>query len=113
VSRACTVLSKEQILVGGVVSVVDKEKCAACLSCVRICPYNVPVIDAEGAADIEIARCQGCGICASECPAQAISLQHFTSEQINAKSRALLETINGAQRPLRQHKPPEPPPSAR
>jgi heterodisulfide reductase subunit A-like polyferredoxin len=93
--------------------VVDKEKCAACLSCVRICPYNVPVIDAEGAADIEIARCQGCGICASECPAQAISLQHFTSEQINAKSRALLETINGAQRPLRQHKPPEPPPSAR
>jgi heterodisulfide reductase subunit A-like polyferredoxin len=91
VSRACTVLSKEQILVGGVVSVVDKEKCAACLSCVRVCPYNVPVIDAEGAAEIEIARCQGCGICASECPAQAISLQHFTSEQINAKSRALLE----------------------
>ena len=93
VSRACTVLSKEQILVGGVVSVVDKERCAACLSCVRVCPYNVPVIDAEGAAEIEIARCQGCGLCASECPAQAITLQHFTTDQINAKSRALLERI--------------------
>ncbi len=89
VSRACTVLSKDYIQVGGVVSVVDKEKCAACLSCVRVCPYNVPVIDAEGTADIEIAKCQGCGLCASECPARAISLQAFTDDQIIAKTHAL------------------------
>jgi heterodisulfide reductase subunit A-like polyferredoxin len=89
VSRACTVLSKDQIYVGGIVSVVDQEKCAACLSCVRICPYNVPVINAEGAAEIETAKCQGCGLCASECPARAITLQHFTDQQIIAKSGAL------------------------
>ena len=87
VSRACTILSKDQIQVGGIVSVVDPDKCAACLTCVRACPYNVPVINAEGKAEIEVAKCQGCGICASECPGKAIKLQHFTDEQIMAKMR--------------------------
>ncbi len=88
VSRACTVLSRDTIQVGGIVSVVDEEKCAACLSCVRICPYNVPVINSQGAAEIEMAKCQGCGLCASECPAKAITLQHYTDEQIIAKCQA-------------------------
>jgi len=91
VSRACTILSKDQIQVGGIVSVVDPDKCAACLTCVRACPYNVPVINAEGKAEIEMAKCQGCGICASECPGKAIKLQHFTDEQIMAKCAVLLD----------------------
>jgi heterodisulfide reductase subunit A-like polyferredoxin len=100
VSRACTILAKDQIQVGGVVSVVDAEKCAACLTCVRVCPYNVPVINEEGVAEIEVAKCQGCGICASECPGKAIKLQHFTDEQVMAKCGVLLEVLpevlNGA-----------------
>ncbi len=91
VSRACTVLAKDQIYVGGVVSVVDPEKCAACLTCVRACPYNVPVINADGVAEIEIAKCHGCGICAAECPGKAITLQHFTDEQIMAKCDVLFD----------------------
>ncbi len=94
VSRACTILAKDQIQVGGVVSVVDPEKCAACLTCVRVCPYNVPVINKEGVAEIEVAMCQGCGICASECPGKAIKLQHFTDEQILAKCDVLLEVLS-------------------
>ena len=47
-SRACTILSKEKMLVGGVVAVVEGERCAACLTCVRVCPYEVPVINVEG-----------------------------------------------------------------
>jgi heterodisulfide reductase subunit A-like polyferredoxin len=34
VSRAITVLSQPHLMVGGIVSVVDPEKCAACLTCV-------------------------------------------------------------------------------
>jgi heterodisulfide reductase subunit A-like polyferredoxin len=94
VSRACTILSKDQIQVGGVVSVVDPEKCAACLTCVRVCPYNVPVINKDGVAEIEMAMCQGCGICASECPGKAIKLQHFTDEQIMAKCDVILEVLS-------------------
>ena len=93
VSRACTILAKDQIQVGGIVSVVDPEKCAACLTCVRVCPYNVPVINADGVAEIEVAKCQGCGICASECPGKAIKLQHFTDEQIMAKCGVLIDVL--------------------
>jgi heterodisulfide reductase subunit A len=90
VSRACTLLSHDTIRVGGVVARVDEEKCAACLTCVRVCPYDVPFINEEGVAQIDSARCQGCGSCASECPGKAIELQHFTDKGIIAKSIALL-----------------------
>jgi heterodisulfide reductase subunit A-like polyferredoxin len=91
VSRACTILSKDEIQVGGIVSVVEQEKCASCLSCVRVCPYNVPFINAHGEAEIEVAKCHGCGLCASECPAKAITLHHFTDAEINAKAENLCE----------------------
>jgi heterodisulfide reductase subunit A len=90
VSRACTVLAKDQLQVGGVVSVVNPDKCAACLTCVRVCPYEVPVINKDGVAEIEAAKCQGCGTCAAECPARAIELMHFRNEQMEAKCQALV-----------------------
>ena len=44
-----------------------------------------------GAAFIEPAICQGCGICASECPAKAISVMHYRDAQVMAKVDALFE----------------------
>jgi len=88
-SRAAIILSQKQMWVGGAISVVDGERCAACLTCVRVCPYNVPVINAEGVAEIEGASCHGCGICASACPRKAIQVQHYKDEQILSKCVAL------------------------
>ena len=72
---------------------MDADKCAACLTCVRVCPYNVPVINRNGVAEIETAMCHGCGICASECPGKAITLQHFTDEQVMAKCEGIVEVL--------------------
>ncbi len=89
-ARAAGVLSKDFLQVSGEVSVVDPELCASCLTCVRACPYNVPVIDpATNRAYIETASCQGCGICASVCPRKAIRLQHHTDEQVLAKVQVM------------------------
>jgi len=93
-ARAARILSADMMEVSGVVSVVDADKCAACLTCVRTCPYNVPQINAEGAAEIEVAMCHGCGICASECPAKAIQLMHYKDAQVIAKTKALLDETN-------------------
>jgi len=90
VARACTILSKENLLVGGIVAVVDGERCAACLTCVRVCPYEVPVVNVHGEAEIDIIKCKGCGTCAAECPARAIDLMHFTTGQLEAKVGALV-----------------------
>jgi heterodisulfide reductase subunit A2 len=94
VARACTILSKDKMLVGGVVAMVEGERCAACLTCVRVCPYGVPVINAKGEAEIDISKCKGCGSCAAECPARAIELMHFREDQLEEKSRALVMEMN-------------------
>ncbi len=91
VARACTILSKESLLVGGIVAVVEGERCAACLTCVRVCPYDVPVVNARGEAEIDIVKCKGCGTCAAECPARAIDLMHYRGSQLEAKIGALAE----------------------
>jgi heterodisulfide reductase subunit A-like polyferredoxin len=91
VARGMTILSKVGILVGGVVAEVDPDRCAACVTCVRTCPYGAPRIGEEGHAVIDPAECRGCGICVAECPGKAITLKHFTDEQIIAKTDALFQ----------------------
>jgi heterodisulfide reductase subunit A-like polyferredoxin len=90
VAKACTILAKEKLMVGGVVADVDADKCAACLSCVRVCPYHVPFVNDKGEAEIDISKCKGCGTCVSECPAKAIELMHYRDVQINEKAGALV-----------------------
>ena len=89
VARAITILSKEKMAVGGIVAHVEGEKCAACLTCVRVCPYSVPVINTKGEAEIDISKCKGCGSCAAECPAKAIDLMHYRDVQLTEKVKAL------------------------
>ena len=90
-ARAASFLSAKEVTVGGVVAEVEPSLCAACLVCVRACPYGVPHINENDVSEINEALCQGCGICASECPAKAIRLGHYTDDQIMIKVDALLE----------------------
>ena len=89
-ARAATVLAKDVITLEAVKAVVEPDLCAVCLTCVRTCPYDVPYIGEEGTAVIDPAGCRGCGACVAECPGKAISLQHFTDNQLIAKCDALL-----------------------
>ena len=99
-SRAATILARPALMAGGAVAVVEPSRCTGCLTCVRICPYGVPRImtnitgvgNIAGAAHIEAAICQGCGICASECPARAIHVLHYRDDQMMATMGALLES---------------------
>lgn len=66
------------------------DNCAACLNCVRICPYGVPALGRE-IAEIDISQCQACGICASECPASAINLKLETREEVRAALQKVID----------------------
>jgi heterodisulfide reductase subunit A len=92
-ARAQTFLSRDVINLGAAVAQVDGAKCAACLICVRACPFDVPFINEDGVSEIDPAKCHGCGVCASECPARAIQLMQFEDDQIMAKLDGLLERI--------------------
>ena len=92
-SRATTFLSQPQLTLSAVTAQVHPEQCAACLVCVRVCPYGIPKINEEGASEIDAALCHGCGVCAGECPAKAIDLNWYEDEQIMCKVDALLEGV--------------------
>jgi len=54
---------------------VDESKCAACLTCARVCPFGVPVVTDVATMCSDL--CQSCGLCAVECPGLAISIRRF------------------------------------
>jgi len=88
VARAFTILSRDKLTLSAVVSKVDPKNCAVCLTCVRACPYGVPVITAEHTAEINPALCHGCGICVAECPAKTIYLGRYNDNNMFAKIRS-------------------------
>ena len=89
--QAVKILSRKELSTSAAVAVVDPERCAACLVCVRVCPFGAPFINADHVSEIPPSACRGCGICACECPAQAIALRHTRDEQLNAAIDGLLE----------------------
>ena len=76
------------------IAVVDREKCAICLTCYRCCPHGAIYWDDK--AVVSPVACQGCGICASECPNDAIQLMSFTDDEISGKIKEALQKTPGA-----------------
>ena len=88
-ARAMGILAQEELLVGGAIARVVRERCSRCLTCVRVCPYGVPeVADPANAAYIDPAKCLGCGLCTSECPMGAIELMHHREDQLTSEIKA-------------------------
>jgi heterodisulfide reductase subunit A len=92
--RAQVLLAKKEINLGAAVAKVDGTKCAACLICVRACPFSIPFINEDGYSQIDPAKCRGCGVCAAECPAKAIQLLAYADDQIMAKVDGLFGGLN-------------------
>jgi heterodisulfide reductase subunit A-like polyferredoxin/coenzyme F420-reducing hydrogenase delta subunit len=65
------------------IAVVDREKCAICLTCYRCCPHGAIYWDDK--AVISPVACQACGTCASECPQDAIQVNSFKDDDISAQ----------------------------
>ena len=93
-ARVQALLAKDTINLGATVARVNRDRCAACLMCVRACPYHIPLINADGVSEIDPTRCHGCGTCAAECPAKAIELMRFEDDVIAAQLSGLLERPN-------------------
>jgi len=88
VSRACTILSKDEIEAEGKTAMIIPERCIGCGMCVENCAYNaIELIDDRRfgrVAQINQALCKGCGACSGNCRCAAIDVLGFTGEQIFA-----------------------------
>ncbi|BBO68821.1 (4Fe-4S)-binding protein [Desulfosarcina alkanivorans] len=56
-------------------SVIDRDACSGCGTCLEWCPTDAIEIDEDGVARRDENACLGCGVCARFCPESAISLQ--------------------------------------
>jgi len=84
-SRATTILSKDILVTEGVISKVNPALCIGCNRCAEVCNYGaVGVKYEEGKmiSEVNPLLCKGCGDCAAECPAEAITMSHFGTSQI-------------------------------
>lgn len=69
-------------------AVVDTGKCTFCLTCFRCCPHGAIYWDADNKPIVSPVACQACGICASECPMDAIQVGEFADGTMQAQIEA-------------------------
>ena len=53
---------------------VDQEECINCLQCWVFCPDSSINVNNGEMVGFDLRFCKGCGICASICPAEAITM---------------------------------------
>ena len=56
-------------------SVIDREACTGCGTCVQRCPTDAIALNGDDLAERDEGACFGCGVCARFCPEGAISLK--------------------------------------
>ncbi|UCD87911.1 MAG: FAD-dependent oxidoreductase, partial [Desulfobacterales bacterium] len=75
---------------------IDEEKCVSCLTCVRVCPLNIPTTSKIGEINIDPVACQACGVCVLECPVRAIDINLDSRGEI---AQQIEEAINSSKQP--------------
>jgi len=74
-----------------VIAQVEEVWCSGCKECLRACPYEaIEFLPERQVAHVVEALCKGCGTCVAACLPKAISLSHFTDEQLVAQMQGLL-----------------------
>jgi heterodisulfide reductase subunit A len=92
-ARATTILSKNTLEMEGIVANVDEDLCSGCKICEHLCAYGAVEMkekDGKPMAHVIEALCKGCGVCGTACPTKAITMGHFTTDEILAQVKAAL-----------------------
>ena len=83
--RVLTLLSHDTVIASGSVCEVDENKCVSCGACITACTYGaIEFYDTPQGrkARVNPVLCKGDGLCNTVCPTAAISLKHFTDEEL-------------------------------
>jgi len=94
--RAATILTKDSVVVSGAVCEVKENQCVSCGACISVCKYGaIEFVDTPDGqkARVNPILCKGDGLCNSKCPTGAITLKHFTDDEVFASIDAAVQDI--------------------
>jgi heterodisulfide reductase subunit A len=83
--RAATILTRDSVVASGAVCDVKESDCVSCGACISVCNYGaIEFVDTPKGkkARVNPVLCKGDGLCNSRCPTGAISLKHFTDDEV-------------------------------
>ena len=89
-AKAAVFLCHEKAKQHPAIACLDPEHCTKCGICSRVCPYHAINWTKGEVAELVEAMCAGCGTCGASCKFDAITMRHFTDEQLMAQVRAML-----------------------
>ncbi|MBN2032322.1 MAG: CoB--CoM heterodisulfide reductase iron-sulfur subunit A family protein [Deltaproteobacteria bacterium] len=93
--RAVTILTKDSVIASGAICEVNESDCVSCGACISVCTYGaIEFVDTPRGkkARVNPVLCKGDGLCNSRCPTGAISLKHFTDEEVFCEIDAALHS---------------------
>jgi heterodisulfide reductase subunit A len=97
-SKVLSMLSKGRITLEAAIAHVDEAICHGCGRCEEVCTFHAPrIISKNGTkvCSVNESLCKGCGACAVVCPTGAMSVWHFSQQEIGSLVDGLLEVHHG------------------
>jgi len=74
----------------GIVADIALDACNSCKVCIKNCPYGA-IQWMDDKPNVIKPLCKGCGLCAADCTKDAITIVHYSDEQLLAQLGAALE----------------------
>lgn len=93
-AKALSLISKGTVTLEAAIANVDETQCSGCGRCEEICTFSAPKVSRKNGvvvSQVNETLCKGCGACAVVCPTGAMSIRHFTRDEILAQVGALTE----------------------
>jgi heterodisulfide reductase subunit A len=91
-AAALELIDRGSVATEAAIACVDETLCHGCGICEEICEFQAPKVivkDGKMISTVNEALCKGCGACAVACPSGAMSIKHFTRDEISSMIKAL------------------------
>ena len=94
-AAAMVMMDRGRVTLEPSIAQADVRLCSGCGECVVACPYSALQL-VEGFVEVDETLCKGCGVCVGHCRSKAITLLHFTDEQLLAEVQGALRVLEVA-----------------